>query len=509
MSMNVLKLQKHYSPLLQDVLKLMFVIKDIHYAASMLAWDQETYMPQGSVNARASQLVTLETIAHKLMTSKKAKILADKIERYAGNSDSFENGIYQTFLKEHKLAIKLPHKFVEHFTKARTFATESWKKARQENNFDLFQKDFENLTKLKIEQANYYGYSENPYDALLDIYEPGMTYSFLLPYFEKIKSDTEDILDFALAISSEINDSFLFDYYNIETQFNVARIICEKMGFDFFYGRLDKSIHPFTTSFSQRDVRLTTRIIENDLRSSVFSAVHEAGHGLYEQNISHDYYRTFLDEGASYGIHESQSLLWEKIIARTPEFSNWLLPILKENFPAQMKNITTKDFFRAINKFSKSFIRTESDELTYNLHIILRFELENDLINRKIRVRDIPECWNQKFNDYFGMEPESLRNGCLQDIHWAHGSFGYFPTYTLGKIYSAMIWKKIQNDTLDIMKDIESGNFIPIKNWLRENIHQYGKLYEPKILMERLTGKALDAEDYSSYIKNKIFMLKD
>ena len=507
--MNTINIRKQNSPLLQDVLKFMNIIKDIHNSSSLLGWDQETYMPPGSVVSRASQLVTLETIAHRLITSKKAKTLAEKIEKYAGNSIPFENRIFYTFLKEHRLAVKLPQKFVENITKVRTYATESWKKARQENNFKFFEEDFENLTNLKIEQANYYGFTENPYDALLDIYEPGMTYSFLHPYFDKIRDFTRDILDYALDISSTINDNFLFDNYDREAQFYIAKQICEKMGFDFYYGRLDKSIHPFTTSFSQKDVRITVRVLENDLRSCIFSAIHEAGHGLYEQNISNDYYRTFLEEGSSYGIHESQSLLWEKIIARTVEFSSWLLPILKEYFPLQLKNITSFDFFRAINKISKTFIRTESDELTYNLHIILRFELENELINKKIRVRDIPDIWNQRFYEYFGLNPESVREGCLQDIHWAHGSFGYFPTYTLGKIYSAMLWKKIKEDLPDVMSMIENGNFIPIKNWLKENIHQHGKLYEPKTLMEILTGKILDVDDYHNYIKNKISMLNN
>ncbi|MCX7735456.1 MAG: carboxypeptidase M32 [Candidatus Kapabacteria bacterium] len=505
--MNTLEIRKQNSPLLQDVLKLMYIIRDIHNSASLLGWDQETYMPTGSVNARASQLVTLETIAHRLLTSKKARILAEKIEQYNGGSNSFEKGIYRTFLKEYNLAVKLPQKFVEKFTKARTYAIESWKKARQMNDYNIFEKDFDYLTKLKIEQANYYGFSENPYDALIDLYEPGMTYSFLLPYFEEIKEETRNILDDALRVSSLINDKFLYDYYDNDIQFTMARQICEKMGFDFYYGRLDKSIHPFTTSFSRKDVRLTVRVIERDLRSSIFSAIHEAGHGLYEQNISHEYYRTFLEEGSSYGIHESQSLLWEKIIARTLEFSNWFLPILKEYFPSLLKNVTSIDFFKAINKISKSFMRTEADELTYNLHIIMRFEIENDLLNQKIRVRDIPEIWNQKFYDYFSLRPVSLREGCLQDIHWAQGSFGYFPTYTLGKIYSAMIWKKLQEDIPDVLNNIENGNFILIKNWLRENIHQYGKLYEPQVLMKMITGKNFDVGDYNQYIRKKISML--
>mgnify|MGYP000666376316 CR=1 FL=1 len=507
--MNTLNIRKQNSPLLQDVLKFMNFLKDIQNTASLLGWDQETYMPAGSIVSRASQLVTLETIAHRVITSKKAKILADKIEKYLGNSNSFENRIFYTFLKEHKLAAKLPREFIENITKTRAFATECWKKARQENDYKIFEKDFEQLTNLKIEQANYYGFTENPYDPLLDLFEPGMTFSFLHPYFEKIRDYTRDILDYALDISSTINDNFLFEHYDRDTQFNLAKYICEKMGFDLYYGRLDKSIHPFTTSFSQKDVRITVRVIENDLRSCIFSAIHEAGHGLYEQNISNDYYRTFLEEGASYGIHESQSLLWEKIIARTLEFSSWVLPTLKEKFPLQLNKISSMDFFKAINKISKSFLRTESDELTYNLHIMIRFELENDLINKNIRVKDIPEIWNQKFYDYFGLKPESLREGCLQDIHWAHGNFGYFPTYTLGKIYSAMIWKKLQEDLPDLMSNIKNGNFILIKNWLRENIHQHGKLYEPKILMEMLTGKILDVDDYHSYIKNKISMLNN
>lgn len=506
--MNQSTLQNTKSPLLNDVLNLMKYIKDIHHTTSLLGWDQETYMPLGALIPRANQMVTLESIAHKLLTSKKARLLADKIENYLGTSDAIEQGIFRTFLKEHKLATKLPKKFIENLTKVKTYSTESWKKARQDNNYKLFEKDFEILTQLKIEQANYYGFSENPYDPMLDLYEPGITSNFLLPYFQSIKKQTINLLDYALEISQSIDDSFLFDYYDKHIQFSIAKQICEKMGFDFYYGRLDKSIHPFTTSFSQKDVRISIRVLENDIRCCIFSVIHEAGHGLYEQGIRTDFYRTFLEEGASYGIHESQSLLWEKIIARTYEFSQWLLPILKDNFPMQFKNVSPTDFFRAINKIKKTFLRTEADELTYNLHIILRFEIENELLNSRIKARDIPEIWNTKYFEMFGMIPLNLKEGCLQDIHWAHGSFGYFPTYTLGKIYSAMLWNKLEEDMPNILNDIQTGNFSLIKNWLRENIHQYGKLYEPKDIMQKVTDKVFDVSSYNNYIKNKIEMLK-
>lgn len=494
------------SPLLQRTLALMAKVKDIEGAASVLAWDQETFMPPGSVETRSYQSAALDVISHNYMVSDEARKIADDIKEYNGNSDDFQNAMFRLYLRQYEKAIRLPEDFVVRYSKLRTQSIESWKSALHNSNFKIFEKDLNEIVELKIEETNYLGFREHRYNALLDEYEPGLTVATLDSIFSNLKTKTLEIL--ARLTKDEklesVDDSFFKQNFNFEGQIKFVKLLAERMKFDMYYGRMDTSVHPFTTSFSPKDVRITTKFSTTDIRSCMLAAIHELGHGLYEQGIQYELDRTFACEGASYGLHESQSLIWENIISRTPQFWMWAFPHLRQIFPGQFNKQFSEDLYKAVNIVRPSLIRIEADELTYNLHIIIRYEIEKMLLSKQMRVYEIPEVWNRKMREYLGVVPSNDSMGCLQDIHWSHGSFGYFPTYTLGKLYSAMIWNKMKTELPTMSDDISTGNFIKMRLWLKNNMHQYGSLMTPKELIVSITGSEISEEPFLEYINNKI-----
>ena len=364
---------KPKSELLKELLELMAKVKDIDGACSLLSWDQETYMPPGAVETRSHQLSALEVISHSFLSSDKAINLADRIRNIESSEDPLESSMFRLFLREHDKAVKIPESFVFRYSAARTLAIEGWKEARKKEKFKFFEKDLSKLLELKVEEADYLGYKKNRFDAFLDYYEPGMTAAKLEPMFNNLSRHALDTLKKIEINKDKVSDEFIKQKFASQGQIKFIRIIAQKMAFDFYYGRIDKSIHPFTTSFSPKDVRITTRINETEIRAGVYAAIHELGHALYEQGIDYILDRTFAGEGASYGLHESQSLIWENIIARTKEFWMWALPELQQIFPGQLTDIYPSDMFKAVNVVRPSFIRTEADELTYNLHICLLY----------------------------------------------------------------------------------------------------------------------------------------
>lgn len=492
------------TPLIEDLLELMNIVKDLQAVSALLGWDQETYMPKGGFISKADQISTLDTLAHQYLSSEKAKILAAKIRDYDKEMPFVEKALCNQFLREHDRAVKLPERLVADISLSQSIALENWKKAKSDSNFKEFEPHLKRLIGLTIEQAECLGYEENPYDALLDFYEPDLKSSQLVQIFNKIKDETIPLLKSIRNHDSNIENGFLFQHFPSEKQIELSRYITKKMSFDYEHGRMDISVHPFTTSFSPMDVRITIRTNENDLRPGLFGTIHETGHALYEQGIDAALYRTFLSDGASYGIHESQSLIWENYIARSKEFCIWLIPHLQKFFPDNFHNVLPEELYRAFNKVEPSFIRTESDELTYNMHIILRYEIEHALINKAITVHEVPEYWNNKMETYLGIIPPDDSKGCLQDIHWAGGSFAYFPTYTLGKLYAATIWRTMQNEMPDLKQNIAEGHFHPIRAWLKEKIHKWGKSQAPTEIIQRISGKELNSEDFLEYINEKI-----
>lgn len=501
--------KKIFGSLLESVLVQMQPVFDLKASADLLGWDQETFMPSGAYQARADQISTLQTLAHQLLVSDNSKELADKIRSYDRAQSDFEKRIFALFLREHDRAIKIPNYLIKKLSMAKTVCLNSWKKAYEESNFKIFESELRQLIDLKIQETEHIGYDTNKYDALLDFYEPGMNTVMLDPLFNKIKKNCIDMLQKIKKEDLFIKTDFFSHRYTSNKQDKLARYLAHKMKFDLLYGRQDISMHPFTAAFSSKDVRMTYRINERDIRSTLFSVIHETGHALYEQGIDSSLNRTFAGEGASYGIHESQALIWENIIARSEPFIKWLLPYLQELFPRQLSKVNTEEFYRAINKVEPGCIRTEADELTYNLHIIVRYEIEKDLINGNMRAYDIPHAWSTKMHKYLGIVPKSDREGSLQDIHWAFGGFGYFPTYTMGKMYAAMFWKQMQSEIDNIESQIESGDFKEIRQWLKNKIHRFGKINTPKDLLLKICDKELNANDYLDYLRSKFNLIYD
>ncbi|MBX7153895.1 MAG: carboxypeptidase M32 [Bacteriodetes bacterium] len=489
--------------LVADATAVMNTVKDLQAASALLGWDQETYMPDGAAEARAEQLATLDTLAHQKLTGNATAEIVEKIRPALNGGTTRTERLMKLFVREYDKASKLPERLVHETSKATALAQESWKKARGASDFKIFRDDLKKLLDLKSEAAECYGYAENKYDALLDLFEPGMSVSHLKPVFSNLAKGTRELLAMVEPVKDRADDSVLYTKFDKNQQLAFAQQISKAIGFNFETGRVDLSAHPFCTSFAPTDVRLTTRVFEDDLRSCLFGLIHETGHGMYEQGFAKELTRTFAADGASMGIHESQSLFWENVIARSEEFWEWGLPILKTYFPEQLGNMTPLDFYKAINTVSPSLIRIEADETTYNMHIILRFELEEALINGTLSVDDVPAAWNDKMQAFLGITPPSDAKGCLQDIHWSFGGFGYFPSYTLGKLYAATLRKCLLRDMPESPDNIRTGNFAPILEWLRTNIHQHGKTMTPDELIRNISGSSLTEQDFLEYAMAK------
>lgn len=491
-----------------EAIEIMHTASDIGAASALLGWDQETYMPPAAANARAEQLSTLSALSHSIITSERAIRLAeffrDYLDQLNGELTELEKRIARVFSREVLRATRLPESFVRQKARVTTLAQQAWKSARQQSSFALFRDHLAQIVELAREEAELRGYTEHPYDALLDLYEPGMTVSTLDPIFERLQHATHDILEFVRNSHRVPDDSVLYRYYPGPTQLEAARAIVAKMGFDFTAGRVDLSAHPFCTSFAIADVRLTTRINEHDMRSCMFGLIHEAGHGLYEQGIRSELERTFARDGASMGIHESQSLFWENIIARSEEFWHWALPILRSYFPDQLSDATPRSIYAAINRVVPSYSRIESDEVTYNMHIILRYRIEKALMEGTLKVDDVPSTWNALTEELLGLRVENDAQGCLQDIHWSFGGIGYFPSYTLGKLYAAMLRSALLAQRPDAPDLVRSGTFSPIREWLKDVIHQWGRAKDPAELILAATGRSLSEEDFVAYAWEKV-----
>jgi len=487
----------------ERLLRVMNTVADLSAAGALLGWDQETYMPDGSVSGRANQLSTISSLIHHHVTCQETQALVKDIGAQLDSLSEEQRRIVATFIRDHELATKLPVELVEEMSHTAAMAQDAWKRARAASDFGIFQPLLEKTVHLKRKEAALLGHAAHPYDNLLDQYEPGLTVEAITPVFENLRRGTLELLSTISPGQNGVVDDVLYKSYSRDLQLSTARDIIERLGFDFSTGRVDLSAHPFCTNFGKHDVRLTTRIRDNDLRSCLFGLIHEAGHGMYEQGIGEVYERTPAGQGASMGIHESQSLFWENVIARSEEFWQWAFPTLQQAFPDQVAGLTARDFYRAINKMRPSLNRVESDELTYNLHIILRFEIERDLIAGVIEVADIPAIWNQKMQDSLGVVPPNDAEGCLQDVHWSFGGIGYFPSYTLGKLYAAMEWNAMQEQMPDVREQIRRGEFNNILAWLRKNIHATGRSETPSEIVQRVCGRQLTEQDFLAYVSAK------
>lgn len=483
---------------------LMAEVADLNSAQAVLGWDQQTYMPPGGAEARGNQLATLGSLTHQKFTSDEiGQLIADlKTEFAETDPDSDDSRYLKVLSKDYDKATKVPAEYVAKFAQLTARAHESWAKAREASDFSIFQDDLEEVVTMLKEYVSFFPPADHPYDTLLDQYEPGMKTAEVQEIFGVMRGKQVELLK-AIADAKQVNDSFMHVHYPEQQQWDFGVEVATKFGYDWKRGRQDKSVHPFTTSFGVNDVRITTRFMEDFLPSALFGTMHEAGHGLYELGVNPSYERTPLNGGASLGVHESQSRMWENLVGRSMPFWEHFYPRLKEIFPAQLGNVDLPAFYKGINKVEPSLIRVEADEATYNMHIMLRLELEIAMIEGNVTVKDLPELWNTKFKEYLGITPPDDAQGVLQDIHWSFGGLGYFSTYALGNLISVQLWEKINEDIPNLDDQIRQGEFDALLGWLRTHVHVHGRKYEPQELVQKITGSKITSKPYLRYLEGK------
>ncbi len=490
---------------LQQLKNRLAVIADVNGAASLLGWDQQIYMPAGGAAARAEQLATLGRLSHEMLTvSEIGELLEGAAAEVAGQPDAADAVcLIRVVRRDYDRARKVPPDLVAEIARATSLGMEIWVQAWKASNYSQFRPAFQRILDLHKDLARCLGFDESPYDPLLDQYEPGIKKSELVKIFADVKAGLVPLVQAISERLDRVDDAILRQKYAEQAQWDFGLEVARHVGYDFNRGRQDKSVHPFTTSFSINDVRITTRTDEQFLPTALFGTLHECGHALYEQGISQSLERTPLASGASLGIHESQSRLWENLVGRSRGFWKFFYPRLQQIFPANLAAVAQEQFYRAINRVEPSLIRVEADEVTYNLHILLRFELEGDLIEGRLDLADLPQAWNAKMTEYLGVVPTDDALGVLQDVHWSNGLIGYFPTYSLGNLISVQLFEKAQSANPSFDSQVEAGDFLSLLAWLRENIHRHGRKFLPSDLVKRASGDPLQAGPYLGYLRNK------
>src|SRR5215216_5130941 len=477
-------------------------VADIGRAASVLGWDQQVNMPPGGNEARGRQLATLSKIAQeKFITDEVGRLIDDlKQELNGGNSD--EAAMLRVAGRNYDKAKRVPPAFIAEQAIVSSRAFEAWVEARSKSDFSIFRPHLEKVLELVHKYISFFPPAEHPYDTLLDDYEPGMKTADVKTIFDGLRPKQVELIK-AITSRKQVKDDFLYKKYNEKKLMDFGEDVISKFGYDWSRGRQDKAPHPFETTFSVNDVRITTRYEDDNPLATLFSTMHEAGHAMYEQGINPAYERTPLLGGTSLAVHESQSRMWENLVGRSLPFWEYFYPSLKNIFPAQLDGVSLKSFYKAINKVEPSFIRVNADEATYNLHIMLRLELEIGMVEGTMAVKGLPEIWNTKMQEYLGITPPDDAQGVLQDIHWSGGAIGYFSTYALGNLVSAQWWEQINKDIPDLSDQIRKGNFSELLAWLRKNIHQHGQKYEPQRLVQAVTGSKITPEPYVRYLTKK------
>jgi carboxypeptidase Taq len=482
----------------------MGTISDLGLAAGVLGWDQQTYMPPKGAEERGEQMATLSRLIHEMATSEESGKALEELVPYGKTLDPDSDDA--RLIKEAKRAYdkntKVPSEKVAEFARVTTMAQGAWVKARSESNFSIFQPHLEKIVDLRREYASYFAPYDHVYDPLLDDFEPGVKTADVQAIFSKLRPQQVELIK-AIAEKLQVDDSFLKQKFEDQKQWDFGVEVAKAFGYDWEAGRQDRAPHPFSISFGIRDVRITTRVMEDQVTSAMFSTMHEAGHAMYEQGIKWDLRRTILAGGASLAIHESQSRMWENLVGRSRAFWRYFYPRLQEIFPQQLGNVGMEAFYKAINKVERSFIRVEADEATYNLHVMLRLEIEIALMEGSLEVKDLPEAWNSRMQDYLGITPPNDKLGVLQDVHWSGGMIGYFPTYALGNLVSVQLWDVINRDIPDLEEKIESGEFSTLLGWLREKVHTHGSKFEPQELVQKITGSKIDPQPYVKYLQTK------
>jgi len=476
-------------------------VADLSAAASLLEWDMEVMMPPKAAESRGQQAATLSARIHRERTAPELGELLARLE--SADLDDDHRAFVREARHDYDKATALPEDFVRRLALARNEGYGAWMEARKKSDFARFRPSLKKLVDLAREEAKLLGYEDSPYDALLDQYERGMTTARLRPLFATLASEQKQLLGEIMASGVRPDEAWKIGTWERGAQEEVGRIALEAMGFDFGAGRLDTAPHPFCTNFGMNDVRLTTRYYDHDVSSALYSSLHEAGHGLYEQGFDPAWERTPLADAPGLGIHECNSRMWENVVGRSRAYTRFILSHFRAVFPDRLDKVSEEQWYAAANKVTPSLIRVEADECTYNLHVIIRFEIEADLIEGKIEVDDIPAKWNALYRDYLGIDVPNDADGCLQDVHWSHALFGYFPTYALGNLYAAQVFEVFAAEHPEFWDGVESGDMLVLREWLREKIHMVGRRELGPEIVERISGRAPEPGPYLDYLRKK------
>jgi len=507
MTTTLNKLSSNYDKLLAKA-KDLYTIRS---ARSIMEWDMETKMPPRGIGLRSQQLAMLNQIEHKISTDPEIGTLLEKIEKHPDckTLNKFQKRNVHLIRKNYEEQTKLPEKLVSETARQQAIAIDVWKKAKAAKNFSMFKSDLKKLYDLKKQAADILMKVKNtatPYDALIDIYEPKMTSDLIAKIFGELKTSLISIVKKCETAPKQPNPSILRRKVPIDTQREISKSLAKFVEYDVESsnagGRIDETEHPFTDGYFD-DVRITTHYYEENFVSSLFSILHESGHAIYNQNLNHEWMYQPIGEGCSYGFHESQSRFIENIVGRSREFWVYYLPKLKALMGNALSDVNLNDFVYAINQVRPSKIRVEADEVTYCLHIIIRFEIERDLFADKVTIAELPEIWNQKYMEYLGLKIENDSEGVMQDTHWASGYFGYFPSYTLGNIYSGQTLYAMEKDMPSWRDQLAKGNFHNVKKWLTKNVYSHGNLFDPTDLLKKITGEKINAKHYVDYLDAK------
>ncbi len=486
---------------LEQFYELMHTLADLGRAQEILDWDREVMMPEQGAQQRAHELAALATVSHEKLTSPRLAGLLDDLEGTTDQLTPAQRADLREVRRSHDRAVKVPSRLVAEHARVCALAQGHWQAAREADDFPAFAPHLEQVFEITRQVASAVG-GDDLYEVLLEDFEPGMTRDALNDLLDELEAGLRPLLQRLRSAGAPADDSVLRRGYPVEDQERFVRLVARDMGFDFAAGRLDSSAHPFTMG-TARDVRITTRYLEDFLPAALFGLIHEAGHALYQQGLDPERVRDPSGGYCSLGVHESQSRLWENMVGRSRPFWTHYLPRLREIFPAQLDGVELDQFMAAINRVEPTLIRVEADEVTYNLHVVLRYRLETALLSRDLKPADLPGAWSEGMDRLLGIKPKSDREGCLQDIHWAAGAIGYFPTYSLGNLLAAQLMESIREDLPDLDASVEAGDLAPLRSWLEEKIHRPGRLRLAPELIQHVTGRPLSVRPFLRYLEQK------
>ena len=489
-----------------ELLRRLGEISDVERAGYLLAWDMETKMPPLGAPVRAEQLATLARLGHELATAPELGSLLEELRELeeSRERDSFEASVIRVARRDFEKKQRVPSELRAEMTRASSVGYTAWLEARAAADFELLRPNLERRLELMHEYIACFAPFDDPYDVLLDDHEPGMSTADVAKVFGRLK---EELVPLVAGIGEPVDDSCIRGGFPVDRQRAFSLEVLSLWGMDEDSWRLDDTVHPFAANISEADIRLTTRFDDGDLMG-LLSCLHEFGHGIYDRQIDERYSRTPLAEGASMSFHESQSRLWENIVGRRLSTWRFFYPRLQEVFPERLADVGLPEFHRALNRVAPGAVRVDADEVTYSLHIILRFELEREMLSGAVTPADLPEAFAAKLREYLGVEPAGVVDGVLQDVHWSDSNFGYFPTYALGNVISVQLWERATSELGDPDEAFERGEFDPLREWLREHVHRWGRAFEPPELLERTVGAALDPEPYLAYVRSKVEALE-